>query len=336
MPTWIECTCKPFRAIVLTALAGLLAATQALGAESSYPDRPITLIIPYGAKSDTHKYGEILAKYAKKHANSVELVLENRVGDSGAKAASEVMLSKGDGYTLFLGRVGLLSIAPALHPKLPYRAKDFTFLNLFQIDPLVCVVRADSPYKTHRELTQAIRQSPGKLRFGHSGTGTIIYLSSQYFMKLSGLKSDSARAVSFGGGPEMVDALIAGELDFLCSNTASMVEPIQAGKLRGLFTTAPGRIPELPTMQNAREVGLRDMTAMLGWSVLVGPVGLPSHVVTYWKSLLKEVSTDPQWVAEVTELGAIPAIGTSKDNEKFVQSQSEMYVRLVTTLGLRE
>ena len=319
----------------MVALALLLNSPVARSADA-YPKRPITLIIPYGAKSDSHRYGEILAKYAKKHFNEVDMVMENRVGDSGAKAASEAKLTKGDGYTLLMGRVGSQAISPALKPQLPYRYNDFTFLGMIEIDPVVCAVRADAPYKTHRELTQAIRQAPGVLKFGHTGPGTIQNLPTQYFMKLAGLKLGSATGVTYQGGPEMADALLAGQIDFMCSNATSMVAPIQAGKMRGLFTTAPGRIPQMPDLQNAREVGLRDMSAILGWSVLLGPVGLPAPVVAKWKTVLKEVAKDPQWVAEMKDLGAIPTIGTSKDNEKFIKEQFDIYGRLISALGLRE
>lgn len=319
----------------LMVLAVLAGTSVAHGAEA-YPERPITLIIPYGVKSDTQKYGEILARYAQKHLQRVELVLENRVGDSGAKAATEVRQMKADGYTLFLGRVGSQAIAPALKPQLTYRAGDFTFLGVVEIDPTVCAVRADSPYKAHRDLTQAIRKTPSTLKFGHTGAGTVQNLTAQYFMKLAGLKLGSALGVGYNGGPELVDALLAGQIDFVCSNATSMVAPIQAGKMRGLFTTAPGRIAQLPQLQNAREVGLRDMGAMLGWSVLLGPVGLPAAVIFQWKSLLRVIARDPQWIAEMVALGAIPAIGTSKDNESFLKEQLDFYDRLIPALGLRE
>ena len=134
----------------------------------------------------------------------------------------------------------------------------------------------------------------------------------------------------------MTGALLAGQIDFMCSNAASMVGPIQDGKMRGLFTTAPGRLPELPELQNTREAGLRDLSAMVGWSVLAGPVGLPAPVVARWKAVLKKLAQDPQWLEEIANLGAIPAIATSKDNERFIKDQFDLYDRLIPTLGLRE
>lgn len=317
------------------ALLGLASAPLAHSADT-YPERPVTLVIPYGAKSDSHRYGAILATYAKKHFNKVDLVLENRVGDSGAKAATEVRMTKGDGYTLLLGRVGSQVISPVLKPQLPYRAHDFTFLGLIEVDPLVCGVHADAPYQNHRDLTQAMRKAPGTLKFGHTGPGTIQNLAARYFMKLTGLNADAATGASYTGGSELVDALLAGQVNFICSNAASMVEPIQKGKIRGLFTTAPGRIAQLPNLPNAREVGLRDMSAMLGWSVLLGPGGMPAPVIQRWKTILQEIAKDPQWIAEMAALGSIPTIGTSKDNEKFIKEQLALYQRLIPTLGMRE
>ena len=325
----------PWARVFLMAVALLAGATFAHAADT-YPERPITLIIPYGAKSDTQKYGEILAKYVQKYFSDIQLVLENRVGDSGAKAASEVRLMKGDGYTLFMGRVGTQAISPALKPQLPYRHTDFTMLGLIEIEPSICAVRSDSPFKTHRDLTQGIRKAPGTLKFGHTGPGTIQNITAQYFMRLAGLKLGSASGVGYNGGPELISALLAGQIDFICSNATSMVGPIKDGKMRGLLTTAPGRIPELPELRNAREVGMRDMGAMVGWSVLLGPVGLPTPVIARWKTVLKKVAQDPQWIAEMAALGAIPTIGTSKDNEKFIKEQFDLYDRLIPTLGLRE
>ena len=320
-----------------TFLASALLAVIALAhAASKYPEKPITLIIPYGINSDSQRFGEILTKYASAHFRDLSFHLENHVGDSGARAATEVRLMKGDGYTLFLGRVGSQVIAPALKPTLPYRASDFTFLGLVEIDPLVCAVRGDAPYRTHRDLTQAIREHPGILKFGHTGPGTIQNLGAQYLLRLAGLTPGSVQAVSYNGGPELVDALLAGQINFTCSNAASMVKMIQTGKLHALFTTAPGRMPELPSLQNAREVGFRDMSSMLGWSVLLGPIGLPTPVIERWKNVLQVLAKDPNWIAEMTALGAIPAIGTSKDNEIFIKEQSDFYDRLLPTLGLRE
>lgn len=320
---------------VLAAWVGLLGFAAPVSA-MAYPTQPITLVIPYGPKGDAFMRGQILAKYVQKHFPSFDVQLESRAGDSGAKGASEVSVANGDGYTLLFGRVGSQVIAPAINPKLTYRSSDFTFLGMVEIEPFICAVAADSPYKTHRDLAQAARQTPGSLRYGHVGTATGVNFAAQYWMRLSGLKPTSVPAVEYRDAGELVAALTSRKIDFLCLQSARLLKPIEEGSVRGLFTTAPGRIPQLPLLQNASEAGLRDMTNILGWSALFGPPGMPAPVIARWKTVLKQVSKDPQWVAEIQGSGAVAAIGTSKDNEAYVKTQFEMYRRLVPTLGLRE
>ncbi|MCV2368563.1 tripartite tricarboxylate transporter substrate binding protein [Roseateles oligotrophus] len=302
----------------------------------AYPERPITLIVPFGVKSDSQTYAQILAKHLKKYLNTTELVIENRVGDSGAKAASEVKLMRPDGYTLLLARVGSQVVAPALKPSLPYRHTDFTFLGVLLIEPLVCAVRADAPFKSHHELTQALRKSPGTLKFGHAGPGTIHNMSALYLMRLAGLKLDSATGVGFNGAIEVKEALLNGQIDFMCINAGSFISLIKDGKIRGLLTTAPGRMPQLPELQNSREVGMRDLGSILGWTALVGPPGMPPKLVGKWRATLQALGKDPQWLADLAAMGAISALGTSKDSDKFMQEQSELYQRLVPIMGLQE
>ena len=301
-----------------------------------YPDKPITIIIPYGPKSDTADYTHLLVTQVKRYLDRVDFTEVVRPGDSGAKAATEVKLSPADGYTLMMGRVGSQAISPALKPSLPYRWKDFTFIGVIEIDPLICAVRSDSPYKSVRDLAQAIRKEPGSLKYSTVGTGTIQNISVQYLMKLSGLVAGSIEGVSFPGGPEAAAALLDGRVAFICTSAVSLVQPIKEGRVRAFFTTAPGRLPELPDIPNAREVGLRDMSMVVGWSALVGPPGLPEPVVARWREALKKLAADKEWIAEITKRGAIPAIGTSKDTDRFIKEQCEFYDWLAQSLGMQE
>ena len=301
-----------------------------------YPDRPITIIIPYGPKSDTADYTHLLVTHVKKYLDGVDFIEAVRAGDSGAKAATEVNRAPADGYTLMMGRVGSQAISPALNPNLPYRWKDFTFIGVIEIDPLICAVRSDSPYKTVRDFAQAIRKEPGTLKYSTVGTGTIQNISVQYLMKLSGLVAGSIEGISFPGGPEAATALLDGRVAFICTSAVSLVQPIKDGKVRAFFTTAPGRLPELPDIPNAREVGLRDMSVVVGWSALVAPPGLPDSIAVRWKAALNKLATDKDWIAEMTRRGAIPAIGTSKDSDRFIKEQCEFYDWLAQSLGMQE
>lgn len=305
-------------------------------AADRYPDRPVTLVIPYGADSDTHYFGQVLAKHVAKYMDNASIVLENRAGASGTLGANSVRSAPPDGYTLMIGRVGTQTIAPAMDPSLSYRWYNFSFLGLLEVDPLVCAVRSDSLHKTARELLADMRKSPGTKKFGTTGSGSIQNLSAQYLLKLAGLKNGAAIPVAYTGGQGAADGLIGGQIDFLCSNARSLIEPIKNGRVRGLLTTAPGRLTELPDLPNAREAGMRDMANLLGWSALVAPRGLPEHVTTRWREALQKLSRDPAWLADISKGGGIAVLGTAKDREKFIKEQAELFESLIPELGLRQ
>ncbi len=307
----------------------------ALAAPEHYPERAITLISPFAGNSDVTRLGQTFSQFAIKYMDRAKIVVESRPGASGSNAAQAVRLAAPDGYTLLLGRVSTQVISPALDPKLPYRWQDFTFLGMLEITPIICVGRADSPWQNSHDLLATIRKNPGSLKYGATGNGTILHMVPQYMFKLSGLKPDAAQVQHFDAGPAATEALINGKLDFVCNNAGSLIDLIKAGKLRPLFTTAPGRLEALPQVQNAREAGLRDIGKLLGWTVLLGPRNMPPAVVARWKQTLAQIASDPQWRNGSIARGSIPALGSSNDTELFVREQAEFYEQLVSSLNLR-
>ena len=305
-------------------------------AAQSYPERPITLVIPFGAQSVTDYFGRNLSRHIGKYLNNATLAIENMPGASGTKAAMAVRSAPPDGYTLLVGRVATQAIAPALDPSLPYRWNDFSFLGVLEIDPLICAVRTDFPVLNARDLLVAIRKSPGTLKYSTAGPGTIHNLAVIYMLKLAGLKPGAAIGVSFSDGKGAIDALIDGQTDFACANAGTLLAAVKSARLRPLFTTAPGRMVELPQLQNASEAGMRDLGKLLGWTVLLGPRGMSEQRVADWKRALQQLAKDPAWRAGTLARGGIPALGTSKDREGFIKEQYEFYDRLISGLGIRQ
>jgi len=313
-----------------------LSPTSLLAAEpepgSSYPNRPITLIEPYALRAD---YGKILSASAPKFLNNQPILIEIRPGLSGAVGATLVNRARPDGYTLLLGRLASQIIQPSMHPETPYRWKDFTILGILEIDPMICAVRRDSPYKTARELLEGIRKQPGKLKYATLGVATNTHLGVQYMLHLAGLKPDAVTGVHFEAGDGAVKALMDGDVQFTCVSGV-LIPYIQSGALRGLFTTAPGRLTELPQLPNATEAGLRDMGRVVGWTALLGPPGLPAEVVARWKDALNNIARDPEWLAANARFGGLPAIRSTPDPEKFMREQFLLHDQLITTLELNK
>jgi len=315
------------------ALALGLTAAQALA--QGYPSKPITFIIPFAAGGDSDLSGRNVAQHASKYLNGQPIVPVNRVGASGTIGAMAVRNAPPDGYTLLVARIATHAIVPALDSKVPYKWDEFTMLALIELNPYVCFVKGDSPYRTAGELIAAIRAQPGKLNFSTAGAGTSQNMASQYLMTLAGLTKDHAVGIHYKGGGEVTTAVLGGQVQFACNNAPTVIPQVKAGALRALFVT-PERLPELPDVPSAREAGYPDMEKIVGWTALMGPPGLPKDIVDRWADVFARLAKDRDWQSGNSKLGGIAAIRSKEDTEKFVREQYELYDRLVTTLGIRQ
>src|SRR5262247_3743223 len=162
----------------------VLTASQVLA--QVYPSKPITFIIPFAAGGDSDLSGRNVGQHASKYLNNQPIVPVNRVGASGVIGTMAVRTAPADGYTLLVARIATHAVVPALDSKAPYKWNEFTMLSLIELNPFICFVKADAPYKTAGELIAAIRAAPGKLNFSTAGIGTSQNMAAQYWMTLAG------------------------------------------------------------------------------------------------------------------------------------------------------
>ena len=300
-----------------------------------YPNRPINLIAPYAAGGDSDASGRNLAAVAVKYMGQ-SLVVQNIVGASGIIGSQRVRTSAPDGYTLLIARGGSQAISPALDSKTPYKWNDFTFISLLDFNPVACVVKGDSPHKNMKDLLEALKAQPGKLNYATAGPGTTQHMAVEVLLRSAGLPSNSAEQIGYKGGGEATAAVLSGQVQFLCNNLPTLGGQLKAGTMRGLLTTTGERLKEYPDIPTARELGLAPMEQVMGWSGLYGPPGLPPEVVNKWAEVLKRVAQDPDWIRGNAGFGAIPAIRSSADTEKFAREQVELYEKLGAALGLKK
>ncbi len=329
---------KPFFREGISLLFGALcaAAWSPASLAQAYPAKPITLVIPFAAGGDSDLSGRILAQHVAKYLGNASFVPINRVGASGSIGSMAVRTAAPAGYTLLVARIATHAIYPALDSKAPYKWNEFTMLSVLELNPYICAVRADSPYKTVQDLYAAIRKDPGKLNFSTAGPGTSQNMASQYLMSLAGLKPDAAVGIHYKGGGEVTTAVLGGQVQFACNNATTQVSQIRSGALRGLFVTTPQRLAEVPDVPTAREAGVPDMEKIVGWTALMGPPGLPKDVVDRWSAAFASLAKDPGWLADIAKIGGIPAIRSPQDTEKYVQEQYELYDKLIGMLGIRQ
>ena len=317
--------------VSLGVAAGFSSAAQA----QSYPSKIITFVIPFAAGGDSDLSGRNVAQHAQKYLNNQPIISVNRVGASGTIAAAAVRAAPADGYTLLVARIATHAIMPALESKLSYKWNEFTMLSLIELNPFICFVKGDAPWKSASELIASTRAYPGKLNFSTSGVGTSQNMSVQYLMTLAGLTKDHAVGIHYRSGGEVTTAVLGGQVHFACNNAPTVIPQIKAGALKGMFVM-PARLAEIPDVPSAREAGFPDMEKIVGWTALMGPPGLPKEVVDRWVDVFARLAKDADWQTGNARIGGIAAIRSPADTEKFVREQYELYEKLVGALGIRQ
>jgi tripartite-type tricarboxylate transporter receptor subunit TctC len=311
----------------------LMASISAAHAAGAYPDRPITIVVPFSAGGDS----DIAARNLSAHGHAAigeTLVVVNKAGANGAIGSQFVHDAAPDGYTLLLARVGSQAVLPALQKNLSYHWDDFTFLGLLELNPMACVVNVKSPYHSLEDLVQDMKARPGKLNYSTSGPATVLNLAAQTLIAAAGLPKTAATEIPYKGSGDATTALLAGEVDFACNNLLSLIGPVKGGRLRALVTTAPQRLADLPGVPTARELGYPQLESVNGWSALYGPPGLPASVKARWAQALAAMANDDAYRAAVAQVASVLHILPADATRTYVGDQVVFYQELGQKLGL--
>ena len=320
-------------ALTATTIAAASLAMTAPATAQKYPDRPVQLVVPFSTGGDSDLSARNLAPAMQKVIGQSVVVL-NRAGASGAIGSQVVKDAKPDGYTLLLARIGSQALLPALKRDLSYRWDDFSFLGLIERNPFVCAVHVDSPYRTFGDLVGAMKKNPGKLNYSTSGPGTILNLGPQMIFDALKLGPEAAVQVAYKGGGDAAMAVLSRDVDFNCGNLTSLIGNIKGGKMRALFTTTPTRWKDIPDVPTVRELGYPQLEAIIGWSALYGPPGMPADLITYWRDVLAKVAKDQRWLDGMARIGGMPSIMSPADTRRFAASQFELYDSIGKRLGI--
>lgn len=319
----------------LAACFGLFLSLGTPTMAGSYPDRMITIIVPYGPGGNADLAARALSSSARSHKalSGQNIVVENRAGAGGLVGSASVARADKDGYTLLLARVGPNAVGPALDPAVTYKWDSFSFLGLLQTEPYICVVKKNSPYKTFKDLIDAIKANPGKLNYASTGNfDASVAFPVAAFLKL-GLGADAAISVPYKSGPDTTAALLGGSVDFTCNAVTPYMGPIQSGDLRALIVSSPTRESGLPDVPTAAESGFKELENVQGWSALYGPPDLPHSVIAAWSSVLSDLSKDQSWLTSLKTVGAHPKLLSPTETYDYVKKQYEFYEGLAPAFG---
>ncbi len=258
----------------VVAFLALAAASAASVQAAEFPERIITVIVPFpagGASDMTAR--QIAGKLAERVKQSV--IVDNRAGANGAIGAGALKQAPADGYTLIVGSIGVFAINPALFKDLRYDPqKDFDLLSVAVRTPNVLVAHPGFPANNVRELIEYMRKNPDKVSFASSGTGSSDHLTAALFWQKTG--TIGLHVPYKGGGPAISD-LVGGHVNVSFQNLGAIAQQVKAGRLKALAVTSDKRTAVLPDVPTMAESGVKDLE-VFSWQAVAAPKGLPAAV----------------------------------------------------------
>jgi len=304
-------------------MAGLVLSAVAAGAaHASYPDKPITLVVPFAAGGPTDKVARDLAEVLRKGLNNQTVLIENVGGAGGTLGATKVARAANDGYTFLLHHIGMAT-SPALYRNLSYKTlEDFEYVGMINEVPMTLVGRTTLPANNFAELRTWINANKGKINLAHAGLGAASHLCGLLFQQ--SMAVDMTTIPYKGTAPAMTD-LLGGQVDLMCDQTTNTTGQIEGGKIKAfaVTTSKPLTTPALSKLPTLDSQGLKGFNVSV-WHGLYAPKGTPKPVLDMMNAALKAALKDPEFIKRQEALGAVVVTDARlnpAEHKKFVEAE---------------
>ena len=303
----------------LLATAALLAATAAL---AEYPEKPITLVVPFAAGGPTDKVARDLGEVLRKSLNNQTVLIENVAGAGGTLGANKVAKAAPDGYTLLLHHIGMAT-SPGLYRNLPYKTlDDFEYLGMINEVPMTLIGRPTLPANNYAELVKWLEANKGKINLANAGLGAASHLCGLLFQQ--SLKIDMTTIPYKGTAPAMTD-ILGGQVDIMCDQTTNTSSQIEGGKVKAFAVTTlkPLTTPALAKLPTLDGSGLKGFNVSI-WHALYAPKGTPKAAQDKINAALRAALKDPEFIKRQEALGAVVITDTrlaGAEHKKFVEGE---------------
>jgi tripartite-type tricarboxylate transporter receptor subunit TctC len=313
---------NPIRRLALLLLASLPLWAHA---QADYPNKPITLVVPYpaGGANDAvaRLVGQKLADALKQ-----QVLIDNRPGAGTTLAMAAVAKAPADGYTLVLGSLASQAVSPHLYAKPGYDPiADFAPIGMIGLAPIVMVVAKESPFTDLKGVVAAAKQQPGKLNYGSSGNGSPLHLAAELFKQTAQIQVNH---IPYKGGNAHTMDLIGGRLDMILDTTTSAVPLIKGDKVRPLAVASGSRLSDFPNVPTFAEAGYPGFEVN-AWYALYAPAKTPREVLVRLGSELAKVMKQPDVVERFNALGVRTASGGAQELARFQQDEFDKYGKLI-------
>ena len=315
-------------AVTMSAMGVSHAQSASTGAAQPYPVKPIRVIVPYPAAETGDTIARLIGQKLTERLGQ-QVIVDNRAGASGQIGLELAARAAPDGYTLAVGQVGNLALAPHTYKTVTYDSiRDFAPVALIAINYLALVVNPSAPYKTVSEMIAWAKANPGKLSFASNGEGGLPHLSFELLRMQAGF---TYVHVPYKGSAQIVNDLMGGQINAAMASYTSMSPLARAGKIRLLGVTNPTRMttaPEVPTVADAVPG-----YASRGWFGFVAPAGTPRAIVVRLNEEINRALKLPDVAEKMTTFGMIVDPGPPEAFAKLLRSEHAKYAKLIRDIG---
>jgi tripartite-type tricarboxylate transporter receptor subunit TctC len=291
------------KSLFKTALSTTAIALAAVGsANAAWPDKPVTIVVPFAAGGPTDIVARSVADAMSKSLNGARFVVENVAGAGGTIGVAKVSKASNDGYTILVHHIGM-STAPALYKKLNFDpTKDFEYVGLMTDVPMTLLTKKSLPPNNLKELIAYLKDNKDKVNVANAGIGSASHLCGLLFM--SAIQTDMTTVPYKGTAPAMTD-LRGGQVDILCDQTTNTTAVINAGEVKAIAVTSPKRLSTLKNLPTMAEQGLPSASLAV-WHGMYAPKGTPKDVVRLLQMSLSSALKNPDLIKRFAELGTEP------------------------------
>jgi tripartite-type tricarboxylate transporter receptor subunit TctC len=285
----------------------LAIALQSVPADAQYPDKPITVIVPFAAGGPTDVVARLVGDHMSRTLGQT-LVVENIGGAGGTLGMTRAAQAQPDGYTIAVGNMGTQSAAPALYPNLKYDpVKSFAQVGIVNHTPQSIVAKKETPAKTLKEFIDYLKANHTKLAYGHAGVGSISHVSGLVFNAKFGF---TPNLVPYRGTAPAIRDLVGGQIDYMVDQSLNVIPQIQAGTIKIYAVAAPERLLTLPDVPTTGEAGI-DFN-FSAWNAMVAPKDTPKEIVAMLADALSKALDDPSIQKRYIELGSSAPKGADR------------------------
>ena len=315
-------------------LLSLLAPLAVTSAFAEFPDKTITVVVPFSAGGPTDKVARDFAEAVRKPLGGQVVVIDNVAGAGGTLGTAKVAKAAPDGYTLLLTHIGIAT-APGLYRNLQFKPlEDFEFLGMIADVPMTLIGRPTLEAKNYAELATWIQSNKGKVNIANAGVGSASHLCGMLLQ--STLKADMTTVPYKGTAPAMND-LLGGQVDIMCDQTTNTTGQIEGGKVKAYAVTTGKRltIPALAKLPTLDEAGLKGFNVTI-WHGLYAPKGTPKPVLDKINAALKLALKDSAFIKNEEALGAVVASDARinpAEHKKFVEAEINKWTPIIKANG---